>query len=278
MSASRDALTFPITSAAQLVEYLPPPDCSNLKSPLGNDKPYTTLTYATSLDANLSLSPGAQTALSGPETKSMTHYLRSQHSAILIGVGTAIADNPSLNCRIEGTGGYGNEGLEGQPRPVILDPQGRWDVRENSKVIKLAKEGRGLGPWVLVSQEVCTDPNRERILKSVGGKYIGLIDPPNELSSWHFILAVLHLEGIKSLMIEGGGVVINDLLSPSNINLLDAVIVTVAPVWLGKDGVQVCPNKRKDEEGNKIAVGRLKNVRWLPLGEDVVLCGRPKVD
>jgi 2,5-diamino-6-(ribosylamino)-4(3H)-pyrimidinone 5'-phosphate reductase len=59
-----------------------------------------------------------------------------------------------------------------------------------------------------------------------------------------------------------------------NMDLVDSVIVTVAPVWLGKGGVQVCPDARV-EDGQRVPVSRLKDVQWVPLGEDVVLCGRP---
>ena len=78
-------------------------------------------------------------------------------------------------------------------------------------------------------------------------------------------------------MIEGGGAVINGLLAPSNIGFVDTVIVTIAPVWLGKGGVQVCPDER-DRGGNKVPVARLRDVKWVPLGDDVVVCGNAPRD
>ncbi|KAF2003767.1 5-amino-6-uracil reductase-like protein [Amniculicola lignicola CBS 123094] len=272
--ATRDSLSLAIASTQQIDPYLPHVSSSNPSL-----KPYVTLTFATSLDSNLSLSPGTQTTLSGPLSKAMTHYLRSKHDAILIGVGTANADNPSLNCRFEGVGGYGGQGLEGQPRPVILDPSGRWDVSEQSKVIQLASTGRGRGPLVLTY----TEPQiaMKELLEKVSGKFISMFQQSNTKEStprfqWADLLAVLSREGITSVMVEGGGAVINDLLHPSNITLVNSVIVTIAPVWLGKGGVQVCPEERVDG-GSKVSVGRLGNVKWVPLGDDVVLCGRPSV-
>ncbi|KAF2449245.1 bacterial bifunctional deaminase-reductase [Karstenula rhodostoma CBS 690.94] len=266
----RNTLSFPSTSATQIEPYLPEP--RDLARPL---YPHVTLTYATSLDANLSLSPGVQTALSGPQSKAMTHFLRSKHAAILIGAGTAIADDPSLNCRIEGVGGYGGPGLNGQPRPVVLDAKGRWKVNEDNKVIKLAKEGRGLGPWVIGAQDTPPEDGRYKALTEAGGLYITLPTDSRGRFDWGDIFNILGTNGLFSVMVEGGGVVINELLSPRYIGLVDSVIVTIAPVWLGKDGVQVCPEERRNEGGVKMSVGRLKDVRWLPLGEDVVLCGRP---
>jgi hypothetical protein len=92
------AMEFPESGSAFLEPHLPPQDGST-PSP---DMPYTPLNFATSLDSSLALSPGAPTALSGPQSQAMTHYQRSRHDGILIGVGTAVEDNPSLNCRIVG--------------------------------------------------------------------------------------------------------------------------------------------------------------------------------
>lgn len=276
MAKPREALVFPSEKSAQIDPYLP----SSSPEPPQNSKPFVTLTYATSLDSSLSLSPGLQTALSGPESKAMTHYLRSKHDAILIGCGTAIADDPSLNCRIEGVGGYGGQGLRllGQPRPIVLDPRGRWDVNEDSKIIKLAKQGRGKAPWVFTTAEV---PDKQRrFLERIGGAYVQLgelgTDQAGESKMlWgSHILETLGKRGIRSVMIEGGGHVINTLLSPEHAQLVDTVIVTLAPTWLGKGGVTVIPDEKRDEHGNKVAVGRLRDVKWVPLGDDVVLCGR----
>ncbi|ORX95542.1 5-amino-6-uracil reductase-like protein [Clohesyomyces aquaticus] len=280
-STTRDALSFPSAQSAQISPYLPISDSQSQPLP---SKFHVTLTFATSLDSSLSLSPGVQTALSGPESKSMTHYLRSCHDAILIGVGTALADNPSLNCRIEGVGGYGGEGLERQPRPVILDPKGRWEFSEESKVMRLTKEGKGKAPFVVSNKEM--EGQRRAMLECLGGKIIVLPSKPGagEDSSasssstrlkWAEIFKILEGEGIQSVMVEGGGAVINDLLRPENFGLVDTVIITIAPTWLGKGGVLVCPDPRVEGEV-RVPVGRLKGVHWLPLGEDVVLCGRPK--
>ncbi|KAF2647695.1 5-amino-6-uracil reductase-like protein [Lophiostoma macrostomum CBS 122681] len=259
---TRDALTFPDSQRQPIVPYLP-------SSSPSSSKPFVTLTFATSLDSNLSLSPGVQTALSGPESKAMTHYLRSEHQSILVGVGTAIADNPSLNCRLEGVGGYGGEGLSGQPAPIVVDPRARWDV-QRSKCMKLAREKRGRAPWLVTSTPVPHET--AHTLETLNGGFLHLGESPID---WRVLLRHLGMQGFRSVMIEGGGTVINDLLSPQYFDLVDSVIVTIAPTWLGKGGVQICPHQRT-ENGVRLPVGRLKDVKWVPLGEDVVLCGRPE--
>lgn len=269
----RDALDFPEANRIPLEAYLPH------ASPSTTIFPHTTLTFATSLDSALSLSPGTQTALSGPQSKAMTHYLRSRHDGILIGVNTAIADNPSLNCRLSGVGGYGGEYLKGQPRPIVVDPQLRWDfMSPETKILKLVEEGKGLAPWIITGlKEVDIPIDKRNFLESFGGKIISLV-PEVEGSPilWHTILSVLFSLGLKSVMIEGGAGVINSLLEPKNENLINSIILTIAPTWLGQGGVVVSPPARLDEEGRRLPAVRLKSVNWVPLGEDVVMCGRIK--
>ncbi|KAF7853272.1 hypothetical protein EAF04_010773 [Stromatinia cepivora] len=269
MSSTRGALHFPATRRSQLDDYLPTKTsiaAAHLKS-----LPYTTLTYATSMDSQITILPGIGSPISGPDSKAMTHYLRSRHDAILIGVNTAIADNPSLNCRLEGVGGYGGgDTLKGQPRPVIIDPKSRWEFGKESKIFGLVEDGKGKAPWIITAQqENKISSQKRKFLDAAGGKFIFL--PSDEMGkfSWGDILRGLCDEGIESLMIEGGAGIINDMLAGSQ-NLISAILVTIAPVWLGNGGVVVTPERENREK----EAFRLKEVKWIPLGEDVVCCGR----
>ncbi|KAF2141835.1 uncharacterized protein K452DRAFT_250731 [Aplosporella prunicola CBS 121167] len=285
---TRDALHVDAAAITALEPYLPPAAPTSSSNASTPTKPYTTLTFATSLDSALALAPGTQTLLSGPASKAMTHHLRSRHAAILVGAGTARVDDPSLNCRAEGVGGYGGEGLDGQPRPVVVDPSAGWDFGDDgdgdgegkgkiAKVLKLALDGRGRAPWVVVREGTAVPPKRRALLERCGGRYFALPTENNEPGgriAWKAILALLAREGISSVMVEGGAGVINALLEPSNAGLVDAVVVTLAPTWLGEGAVTVAPGIRRDEGGGRIPVARLRDVQWCPLGEDVVLCGR----
>ena len=266
-----DTLHFPPPTASLFVPYLPPP----VTPPPPNDLPHVTLTYATSMDSFLSLSPTVPTAISGPGTKSMTHFLRSHHSAILVGVGTAIADDPALNCRLAGAGGYGGLGWTSHPRPVIIDPGARWDLRADSKILQAVKSGRGRAPWVIVAPGIQIPPARVELLRAHGGKYVALPDfDPRFRLRWEGILRALKEEGINSVMIEGGAFVINEMLGrEENRKLINSIIVTVAPVYLGAGSVTVAPNRKYDGSGRPIPVCRFRNVRWYPFGDDVVMLG-----
>lgn len=283
-------------------------------------RPHVTLTYATSLDSHLALEPGLQTALSGPLSKSLTHYLRSRHDGILIGVGTATADDPGLNCRLEGVGGYSaleqpedptketpfvslddeddigeSDPLPGQPRPIILDPNRRWHFTRDSRIFKTVREGQGKAPIILTrasSRQGPGEAERWRILCEHGGLFMCPKDPNQEEAkdkskrmktasrwSWNYLLEFLYTEaGIKSLMIEGGGEVINDLLGQKeNLALIDSVVLTIAPIYLGKGGVNVSP-MGKIAETRKAPAVAFKDVKWSILGNDAVMAARPALE
>ncbi|OBT40407.1 riboflavin biosynthesis protein RibD domain-containing protein [Pseudogymnoascus sp. WSF 3629] len=222
-------LTWSASDFDFLSPHLPPPSPpSPSTTPF---KPHLTLTYATSLDSMLAARPGVRTTLSGPATKTMTHYLRSKHAAILIGAGTALADDPGLNCRLAGATD-GEDPLRWQPRPVILDPRGRWTV-EGSKVLRLAKEGKARAPWV-VTDLAFVDDGKAEALEAVGGAVIALATEEEGEGGglrfgWGDLLGVLASRGVGSVMVEGGAGVINGLLEERGEGWVDAVVVTVAP-------------------------------------------------
>lgn len=266
-----DVLSFPSFSLDFLQPYLP----------VRNDVrkfPHVTLTYAQSMDGKLSVVPGVQTAISGPETKVMTHYLRSRHDAIIVGLGTAFSDNPGLNCRLEGAGGYGGFSNMWQPRPVIIDPTGRWPAHPSSRLLKTAAEGKGKAPWVIVSPGAEIHPTKLMELKRYGGDFLRVREyNPHWRLRWEAIFDALANQGIRSVMVEGGGVVLSELLNPEYIEFIDSVIVTVGPTYLGRGGVTATPDSKQDASGRPIAALTPKEVKWQPLGNDVIMCGKVRV-
>ncbi|KAM3493854.1 hypothetical protein MY3957_002825 [Beauveria namnaoensis] len=262
-----EKLTFSAEQAALLEPHLPPMRTTQ------ESGIYVTLTYASSLDSSLSLAPGVRTRLSGPESKAMTHYLRARHNAILIGVSTLLADDPALNCRIAGA-------EHTQPRPVIIDPHLRWTPQATDKVLETQRRGAGLAPFVITAESNSIPEAASLLLEQHGGKYIPLkVGPPGPDGrlrfDWHEIFARLaDHERISSVMVEGGGKIINSLLDPAYHNLINSVIVTLAPTWLGQGGVVVSPARVHDQSGSPVAAARLHDVSWHPFGEDIVLCGK----
>lgn len=266
-----DTLPFPQFSLDFLEPYLPKPDERR-------KFPHVTLSYASSMDSKISLMPGMQTVLSGPEAKLMTHYLRSRHDAILIGVGTVLADNPGLNCRLEGAGGFGGLGRMWQPRPVVVDPTGRWDVHPECRMLRTAVEGKGKAPWIVVSPGAQIHPQKLMMLKGYGGDFLRIMEYNQSWRlRWEAILRALAAEGIQSVMIEGGGTVLSELLNPEYTDFIDSIIVTVAPTYLGRGGVNVSPDSKVDQDGKPKAALNPRDVTWTPMGQNVIMCGKIRV-
>ena len=203
----------------------------------------------------------------------MTHYLRLYHDAILVGTGTAKADDPSLNCR------YPGASPDSQPRPVIVDPHARWDA-SSSKVAKLATTEEGKAPWIIhhshdVAKAAPWASNYERLVVSSDVPQSAPTGPPGTSHGipWQLILRTLGQKGVGSIMVEGGATVINDLISQPDI--IDSVIVTIAPTWLGQGGVAVSPAS-KIEDGRRVNSAYLTDTAWRQFGQDAVLCGKLK--
>lgn len=215
------------------------------------DRPFVTLTYAQSLDSRIAAQPGTRTHISHAETKTMTHYLRAQHDAILVGINTVLADDPALNCR------YGDTGAH-QIRPIIVDPGFRFaPVALGSRLLANLRAGTGLKPIVVVSSET---PLGGALHDQVA-LYVDImrVPPAGGTLPWEDILGGLKRRSINSVMVEGGACIINTLL---NTSLVDSLIVTVGPVYLGAAGVQVSP----------ASPVRLARVTWWTGVQDSVLC------
>lgn len=223
---------------------LPPSLAKDIEAylPTGNaELPFVTLTFAQSIDARISAEKGVQTKISHAETKTMTHFLRSKHDSILIGIGTFLADDPGLNNR------YDSHMI----RPVVLDPSLKILPHWNgSKMQRLATNGDGLFPIVVTTTSIQDEPNDIDIVKV----------PSME---WHTVLCALKGIGINSVMVEGGGYVINSLLSMAS-PPVDSLIITIGPVFLGEKGVPVSPAEAKS----------LKQVKWWKGIQDVVLMAK----
>ena len=236
----------------ELIPFLAPylPD-SNSKQVDETGIPFVTLTYAQSLDSRISKGPGIRTVISHSETKVMTHYLRYHHDGILIGSGTALADNPGLNCRWWPQDGKFN--LDHSPRPIILDLEQRWQYH-GSKLWSLCEAGEGKPPIIVVRGSP-REPDS-------GASYL-VFDESVQRLDWKVLMSRLFSEFcLRSIMIEGGATVINEVLLRED--LVDSLIITIGSTFLGKNGVEVSPPR-------PVA---LTDVSWWTGTRDAVMCAR----
>ncbi len=213
-------------------------------------RPFVTLTYAQSLDGAIAARPGHPLALSCRESQTMTHGLRARHDAILVGIGTVLADDPSLTVRL----------VEGQnPQPVILDSRLRFPPY--AKLLHHATHA----PWIITSTEASRE--RQMSLETLGARIHRLPTGANGGIDLEALLTLLGEQGLTSLMVEGGAQVITSFLS---YRLVNQLIVTIAPVLVG--GVRVLDVHHLPRPNG---LPRLKDVQYERIGVDLVVRGEP---
>lgn len=213
-------------------------------------RPYVTLTYAQSLDGAIAARPGHPLALSCLESQTMTHALRAVHDAILVGIGTVLADDPSLTVRL----------VEGRnPQPVILDSRLRFPTY--AKLFQHASHS----PWIITSNEAAKE--RQTVLEQLGARIHRLATVSHGGINLLELLQLLGQKGIHSLMVEGGAQVITSFLSQQLVNQL---IVTVAPVLVG--GVRVLDVHHLPRPNG---LPHLRNVSYQRIGVDLIVRGEP---
>ncbi len=217
------------------------------ESPPRAGRPFVTLSYAQSLDGSITARRGEQTIISGPEAGRLTHRLRARHDAILVGIGTVLADDPQLTVRL----------VRGpDPQPVIVDSRLRFPPWA-----RLLREGRR--PWIATTE--AADAARQATLEAAGARVIRLPATADGLVSLPALLAHLQRLHIRSLMVEGGATVISHFLAE---HLADRLVVTIAPMMLG--GLNAVGELA---HLNGRALPRLARARYETLGKDIILWG-----
>lgn len=208
-------------------------------------RPLVTLSYAQSLDGSIAAQPGQPLALSGPHSLAMTHRLRARHDAILVGIGTVLADNPRLTARL----------ADGpNPQPVILDSHLRTPPTANLFHADAA-------PWIFTTDPV--DPDRRAQLEAQGAQLFVVPVGDDEKLDLAAILTKLGALAIRSVMVEGGAEIIQTFLAHQ---FADQTVITVAPFFVG--GLKAYTTR------NQPTVPQITEPTAVQLGRDTVIWGR----
>lgn len=224
-------------------------------------RPFVTLSYAQSLDGSIAAQAGRPLSISSAEALAFTHRMRAAHDAILVGIGTLLADDPRLTVRhTEGT----------HPQPVVLDTQLRFPLS--------AQLLDGAGPTPIIATNQKSDSARFERLEAAGAQVLRLPCDGEKGVSLAALLGALAERGLRSLMVEGGAQVITSFLCR---RLVDHVAVTIAPMFVG--GLPaldaLLPDGAASTDGTENeAFPRLRNLSYRWLGRDLVLQGDPAWD
>lgn len=174
-----------------------------------------TLKLATTLDGRIATAAGESRWITGPEARAAVHRLRAEHDAVLVGVETALADDPELTVRTPGWTGP-------QPARVVLDSRQRL-----SPGCRLVTTAREVPTYVIATTEPVPH------LVAAGVRVLRVLAVGDARPELHDVVAALAAEGLTRLFVEGGGQVAASFL---RCGLVDALEWFRAPMVIGGEG------------------------------------------
>jgi diaminohydroxyphosphoribosylaminopyrimidine deaminase/5-amino-6-(5-phosphoribosylamino)uracil reductase len=181
-------------------------------------RPMVTLKLASTLDGRIATHDGESQWITGTPARRLSHAMRGRHDAVMVGVGTVLADNPDLTCRIPGFRSTPNV-------RVIADSHLRTPL--TSRLLTTAGE---VPTWFLLREG--TNLAREEAFIDIGAK---LIKVPGSSAGVDLRAAMTALSaaGLTRILVEGGGQIAAALLRA---DLVDRVAWFHAPSIMGGDG------------------------------------------
>jgi diaminohydroxyphosphoribosylaminopyrimidine deaminase/5-amino-6-(5-phosphoribosylamino)uracil reductase len=177
------------------------------------NRPLVTLKLATTLDGKIATAGGESQWITGPQARARGHLLRATHDAIMIGAGTALADDPSLTCRLPGLQRL-------SPVRVVLDTKARLPLDS-----QLARSAGEVPLWLVTKRGAKADK-----LAAAGADIMALGKAGDPAA----VLAALASRGITRVLIEGGASVATSFIAAG---LVDRIAWFRAPLLSGDDGL-----------------------------------------
>jgi diaminohydroxyphosphoribosylaminopyrimidine deaminase / 5-amino-6-(5-phosphoribosylamino)uracil reductase len=185
-------------------------------------RPMFTLKVATTMDGRIATRTGDSQWITGPEARRTAHRLRAEHDAVLIGVETALHDDPLLTCRLPGL-------EERSPLRIIADSRLRLPATS-----KLAETAGDIETWVLTTKGEGGYENKKAALEACRIKVIEIEADPTGRPDVNELSQCLGARGVTRVMIEGGGILAGAFLQQS---LIDEIAWFRAPSVAGGDAL-----------------------------------------
>jgi diaminohydroxyphosphoribosylaminopyrimidine deaminase/5-amino-6-(5-phosphoribosylamino)uracil reductase len=193
---------------------------------IGDGRPNVTLKLAISADGKVALAGRRPVPITGEAARTRVHLMRAMNDAILIGIGTAMADDPLLTCRLPGLAAR-------SPVRVVLDAALR--LSPESALARSACETR---VWIIAAatqgeSQTKTEVEAERRLRARG---VEVLRSPADGGRINLALALrlLAARGITRLMVEGGPRVAASFVAA---DLVDEACLVRSEKIIGTDGI-----------------------------------------
>lgn len=182
-------------------------------------RPMFTLKTATTLDGRVATAKGESKWITGESARAFAHGLRAQHDAVMIGVGTALADNPELTCRLPGL-------AHRSPVRIVLDS--RLRLPAESPLVGTAAQ---VPVWIYAARGA--DAERRQALAKPGVAVIEAESDGEGRPDLAWVAADLGRRGLTRVLVESGGALAAALLKQ---DLIDRIAWFRAPKLIGDDG------------------------------------------
>src|SRR5438105_15274052 len=235
-----------------LLDGLPDPrDVDAATIPAG--RPLVTVHYAQTIDGRIASRTGDSRWVSGERSLRLAHELRTAHDAVLVGIGTVLADDPQLTVRL----------VPGQsPVRVIVDSQLRTPLDANVLTTK--------GTRTIIATTSHAPEERAAAIRARGAEVLRVNADADGHVDLKDLLARLRDEGIRSVLVEGGRGIITAVLRE---NLVDRLTVCIAPKVIG-EGIAAVGDLHIDKLCDAMTFERSG---FTASGGDVIFYGEPAV-
>lgn len=181
--------------------------------------PWVVMKAGASLDGRISYQVGSGGAITGTKAFEMVHSLRDRFDAILVGVDTALIDNPSLTTRM-------SDGRGHDPLRVVLDSRLRLSV--NTKMLQQQSKAE---TWIYCCESA--EEKKQQVLEKGGAKVYRVGGLQAQQVDLKQVLMHLSKSGITSVLVEGGSRVHGAFLKA---DAVDEVYLFYAPFFIGDAG------------------------------------------
>lgn len=180
-------------------------------------RPFVLWKAAMTLDGKIATRTGDSRWVSGESSRRYAHRLRAESDAIMVGIGTVLADDPSLTNRQDAKNA---KNIKNQPIRIVVDSEGR--VPADAKVLS------GEAPTIIVTKQGAPEANLRK-LRSAGARILGIHDNEGRIDL-RCLLAELGKMGIHNLLLEGGGELAASMIAAG---LVDRGLIFIAPKIAG---------------------------------------------
>jgi diaminohydroxyphosphoribosylaminopyrimidine deaminase/5-amino-6-(5-phosphoribosylamino)uracil reductase len=186
---------------------------------MGDGRPHVTLKLAISADGKAAGARRQRIAITGNAVRDRVHLMRAHSDAIMIGIGTALADDPVLTCRLPGMAKL-------SPTRVVLDAGLRLPMQ--SRLLATAGE---TPLWIMTGPHA--PAASETAARQRGAEVVRVADKAGRLDLQE-VLKLIAARGITRLMVEGGPALASALIEA---DLIDEAVFFHSPIVIGEEGL-----------------------------------------